>query len=175
MKTLRLGCRIAPAILITILLRSPDASAATLDECIAAALRNNPDVLAATERVQVATAAIKEAHSAYYPTVGSSITYARTDNPPQAFMMLLNQRKASTQSDFNNPSDTDNLALSLGVQYRLYDFGRRALDSEMTRTGAEVSRLVLKGLQNDLIYQVTRGYYSVLQANALVTVLEESI
>ena len=34
---------------------------------------------------------------------------------------------------------------------------------------------VLQGLQNDLIHQVTRGYYSVLQASAFVTVQEESV
>ena len=31
--------------------------------------------------------------------------YARTDNPPQAFMMMLNQRSVSMQSDFNSPPD----------------------------------------------------------------------
>ena len=149
--------------------------AVTLDECIAVSLRNNPDVRAATERVQAARAAIKEAQSAYYPTVGAASTYARTDNPPQAFMMHLNQRNASLMSDFNNPQDTDNLALSLGVKYCLYDFGRRGLNNEMARGGAEVSRLVLRGLQNDLIHQVTRGYYTVLQAGAFVAVQEESV
>jgi outer membrane protein TolC len=90
-------------------------------------------------------------------------------------MMMLNQRNVSMQSDFNNPADTDNLALSLGMKYRLYDFGRRGLDNEMAQGGAEVSRLVLLGLRNDLIHQVTRGYYTVLQAGAFVTVQEESV
>ena len=153
----------------------PGVHAVTLDECIVATLRNNPDVRAATERVQAARAAIKEAQSAYYPMLVGSTTYARTDNPPQAFMMMLNQRNVSMQSDFNNPPDTDNLALSLGVKYRLYDFGRRELDNAMARDGAEISRLVLRGLQNDLIHQVTRGYYSVLQAGAFVAVQEESV
>lgn len=168
-------CRIAPALLVAMLFHLPSASAVTLDECIVTTLRNNPDVRAATERVQAARAAIKEAQSAYYPMLVGSTTYARTDNPPQAFMMMLNQRNVSMQSDFNNPPDTDNLALSLGVKYRLYDFGRRGLDNEMAKDGAEISQLVLRGLQNDLIHQVTRGYYSVLQASAFVMVREESI
>lgn len=153
----------------------PAAKAVTLDDCIAGSLRSNPDVRAATERVQAARATIREARSAYYPMLSSSATYARTDNPPQAFMMMLNQRSVSMQSDFNNPPDTDNLALSLGVKYRLYDFGRRGLDKEMAQGAAEVSRLVLRGLQNDLIHQVTRGYYTVLQADAFVAVQEESV
>ena len=149
--------------------------AATLDDCIAIALRDNPDVRAATERVQAARAALSEARSAYYPTLGSSVTYARTDNPPQAFMMMLNQRSVSMQSDFNNPPDTDNLALGLGLKYRLFDFGRRSLDTAMAREGSEIQQLVLQGLRNELIHQVARGYYSVLQASAYVAVQEESV
>ena len=169
MKTTIVSCMMA------LLLSLPGARAVTLDECIVATLRNNPDVRAAMERVQAATAAIKEAQSSYYPMLVGSTTYARTDNPPQAFMMMLNQRAVSMQSDFNNPSDTDNLALSLGMKYRLYDFGRRELDNKMAEGGADVSRLVLRGLQNDLIHQVARGYYSVLQASAFVAVQEESV
>ena len=165
--------RITPTILVALLSCLPGAQAVTLDECVVATLRNSPDVRAAMERVQAARAAIKEAQSAYYPNLVGSTTYARTDNPPQAFMMMLNQRNVSMQSYFNNPADTDNLAMSLGVKYRLYDFGRRGLDNEMAQRGAEVSRLVLRGLQNDLIHQVTRGYYTVLQAGAFVEVQEE--
>jgi len=139
------------------------------------ALNNNPNVRAATERIQAARAAIREAQSAYYPMIGASVTYARTDNPPQAFLMMLNQRRASLQSDFNNPSDTENLALNLGLKYCLYDFGRRGLDTDMARGAAEITRLVLKGLQNDLIQQVTQGYYSVLQADAFVSVRADTV
>lgn len=175
MKLMAFCSRILPAILVAMLLPNPGADAVTLDECIVTTLQNNPDVHVATERVQAARAAIKEAQSAYYPMLVGSTTYARTDNPPQAFMMMLNQRTVSMQSDFNNPPETDNLALSLGVKYRLYDFGRRELDNEMAKDGAKISQLVLRGLQNDLIHQVTRGYYSVLQAGAFVTVQEESV
>jgi outer membrane protein TolC len=161
--------------LLLFLFLQPGVYAVTLDECIGATLRNNPDVRAATERVHAARAAIKEARSAYYPMLGGSAALARTDNPPQAFMMMLNQRNVSMESDFNNPDDTDNLALGLGVKYRLYDFGRRGLDNQMAKAGAEISRLVLQGLQNNLIHQVTRGYHSVLQAGAFVTVQEESV
>ena len=50
------------ALMILSVLMVSDAFAVTLDECIAATLKNNPDVRAATERVQVARAAIKEYH-----------------------------------------------------------------------------------------------------------------
>lgn len=168
-RTRRAGMALA---LAGLLLR---AQAVTLDACIEAALAGNPDVRAAAERAQAARAAIREAYSAYYPTLGASAGYALTDNPPQAFMMLLNQRDVSMQSDFNNPPSTDNLALSLGAQYMLFDFGRRGLDARMARDSAEIARLVLRGLQNDLVHQVTAGYHGVLQAAAYVTAQEESV
>ena len=174
MKSMNFSSLVTVAILVAMLSYLSVAQAVTLDECIVVTLRNNPDVLAATERIQAATAAIREAQSAYYPLLGGSVAYARTDNAPQAFMLMLNQRSVSLQSDFNNPPDTGNLALSLGIKYRLYDFGRRGLDNDMARCGAEISQLVLSGLQNNLIHQVTRGYYTVLQAVAFVTVREES-
>ncbi len=173
MKRMTGWSRLLPVLCVLLLVAS--AQAVTLDACIAAALRQNPDVRAASERVKAAQASLREAQSAYYPRLGASAAYARTDNPPQAFMMQLNQRSASLQSDFNNPEDTDNLALSLGVQYRLFDFGRRELDTRMAREGSEISRLVLRGLQNELIHQVTRGYYAVLQAEAFTAVREETV
>lgn len=175
MKMTGIGVRGVALFLAVLWLGLSSASAVSLAECIAAALEANPDVCAATERVQAARAAIREAQSAYYPALGGSAAYGRTDNPPQAFMMLLNQRRVSPQSDFNNPPDTDNLALSLGLRYRLIDFGRRGLDSQMAHGEAKIAKLVLRGLQNDLIHQVTRGYYAVLQAAAFVAVREESV
>jgi outer membrane protein TolC len=173
MKRMTGWSRLLPVLGVLLLVAS--AQAVTLDACIAAALRQNPDVRAASERVKAAQASLREAQSAYYPRLGASAAYARTDNPPQAFMMQLNQRSASLQSDFNNPEDTDNLALSLGLQYRLFDFGRRELDTRMAREGSEISQLVLRGLQNELIHQVTRGYYAVLQAEAFTAVREETV
>jgi len=175
MKKMSISCVAGAAITLVLFSCLPCCCALTLDECIVTALRNNPNVRAATERIQAARAAIQEAQSAYYPMIGASVGYARTDNPPQAFMMLLGQRRASLQSDFNNPPDTENIALSLGLKYCLYDFGRRGFETDMARSGAEITRLVLLGLQNDLIHQVTQGYYSVLQADAFVAVREETV
>lgn len=151
------------------------AKAATLDACLMAALENNPDVRAATERVKAARAAVGAAWSAWYPMLSGSAGYARTDNPPQAFMMSLSQRKASLQRDFNNPDDTENLALSLGFQLTLLDFGGRGLGVRMARGQAQVADLALHGLRNELLHQVTRGYYAVLQAEAFTAVQEESL
>ncbi len=170
------ACLPAVVLAVSLILALPQpARSVTLDECLAAALEHNQDVVAAVERLRAARAAVTAAWSAWYPMLGASAGYARTDNPPQAFMMSLNQAQASLEKDFNKPDDTENLALSLGLQLELFDFGRSRLGAKMARGQADVAEFALQGLRNELLHQVTRGYYAVLQAAAFVAVQEESL
>ncbi|MFH0880006.1 MAG: TolC family protein [Lentisphaerota bacterium] len=163
--------------LFTALLLSSAAmvAAATLDECIATALQQNPDAQSASRRVAAAKAGIQEAQSGFYPQLTLSGAYTRSDNPPQAFFMSMNQRSANMQTDINNPDDTENLRLSAGAKMRLLDGGQRSLGIQAARLGTEATRQSLEAVQNDLIYQVTRGFYGVLQARRFVQVLEETV
>jgi outer membrane protein len=147
----------------------------TLEMCIRTALARNPETEAALQRVEAARAAMKQAESAYYPWINLAGSYLRSDNPPQVFMMQLNQRKASLQSDFNNPGDAGDTRLSAGVKYRLFDGGRRGAERGMARSGMNAADAGLSVVQNELIYQVTRGYFSVLQAEAFRQVQRETV
>jgi outer membrane protein len=154
---------------------SPTGQAVTVEECIQTALENNPDARAAAYRVEAAEAAIRQAESAYYPQLTASGTYGRTDNPPQAFFMKLNQRQADMMSDFNHPDDTENYRASIGAKWRLFDGGRRALMRQMALSGTAAAQYAQQALQNELIHQVTRGYHGVLQAQAFVRVQDETV
>ncbi len=147
----------------------------TLPDCLEAALSGSPDLQAVDARLQAARAASRQAASAYYPAVSLSGSWTRTDNPPQAFFMALNQRQASMQSDFNNPDDTENVRGSVGVQWRLFDGGRRGADRRTAGLGADLAALQLEAARNELVHQVTRAYYSVLQARAFTVVQEEAV
>ena len=152
--------------------------AASLEACVTAALDNNPDVQAGMERINAARYMIKEAKSAYYPRLYLAGSYAYTDNPTQAFMMTLNQRNLNMMSpgfDPNEPDATDNTRFTLGLKYRLYNGGTNAIGIEMAEVGKEAYEFQLRAMRNELVYQVTRGYYGVLQAQAFVQVQEESI
>jgi outer membrane protein TolC len=156
----------------------PKASGATLSECIRTALAKNPNAGAAEMRVEAAEAMIAEAESAYYPMLFLAGNYAVTDNPTQAFMMELNQRKLDIRDpdfDPNQPDDTDNFRFSIGLKYRLYDRGKRGIRKTMAELGKDTATKRLSSIQNELIYQVTRGYYNVLQVQDLVSVQNETI
>ncbi len=154
------------------------AQGTTLEDLIAAALKKNPTAQAAALRVDAARAMIKQARSAYYPRVSVSGSYAKTDNPTQAFMMTLNQRQLDMQDpnfDPNDPDDTDNYRLSVGLKYRIFDGGRRGKQIDMAQLGRNAADYRFWSTQNELIHQVTQGYYSILQAQDFVEVQKESV
>jgi outer membrane protein TolC len=150
-------------------------TAPTLSQCITTALKGSPDTRSASARVEAAIAAVKEASSAYYPQLGLAGSWARTDNPPQAFFMSLNQRRASLEKDFNHPDDIENARGSVVAQWRVCDGGRRIADKRAAKMGAQAMESTLDTVRNDLVYQITRAYYGTLQARAFVTVREESV
>lgn len=88
------------------------------------ALQNSPDSQIAAERIEAATAATSLAQASYMPTVGVHSSYGQTNNPMYSFGNILNQGAVDNSIDFNDPSRTDNLNLTLDVNYLLYNGGR---------------------------------------------------
>lgn len=168
-----LGNWTAPFYLALALLLAP-ARAVTLDACVQAALEANPDAQAAEARIAAARAAVRQATSAWYPTVTLASTVARSDNPPEAFFMQLNQRTASLQNDFNHPGDVDNWRNSVGAKVRLLDAGQRGFQRDAAQLGAQAEAAGKRALDNELVHQVARAFYGVLQAQAFVQVRQES-
>ncbi len=177
-RILRLKSILWACLAFSLILLNGHAQAVTLEECIREALKRNPDANAAAIRVEAARAMISEADSAYFPQLSVAGGYAVTDNPTQAFMMQLNQRNLDIMApgfDPNDPGNTDNLRLSAELKYRIYDFGQRRMMSESAALGADAVKFQLAAVRNELIYQITRGYFSILQALDYVTVQQETI
>jgi len=157
---------------------------AVLDGFIREALSGNPGVRAMSHRVAASRAALRQARSAWLPRLSATAAYMITDNAPQAFMMALNQRRLDTRDpgfDFNSPDDTENIRLSLGMKYRLYD-GARGARISGAGIGGQIAAAQEQAVRNTLVHEVTRGYYQVLEAQAFVAVqtaalasLEESL
>ena len=159
------------------ILTVPAARAVTLDDAVRTALGNSPTLQAAESRIDSAQAMLRQAKSYYYPSIGLAATYALSDNPPQAFMMTLNQRSLNMQDpafDPNNPDDTDNLRGSVVAQWRLFDRQRDA-GRNMARYGAAASAEAFAAARNQLVHEVTRGFYGVLQAQSFAAVQEKAV
>lgn len=159
------------------LLGASAARAVTLEEAIRAARERSPTLQAAESRIETAQAMLRQAQSYSFPAIGLAANYARSDNPPQAFMMTLNQRRLNMMDPAfnpNHPDDTDNVRGSVTAQWRLFDLPRDA-GRHMARYGAQASAAVFAAARNQLVHEVTRGFYAVLQAQALAAVQTKAI
>jgi len=157
---------------------SAGADGLSLERCIDAGLNHAPDIKASLSRLAAARSAVKSAESAYYPWISVSSALMQSDNPPQAFMMTLNQRRLDMRDpafDPNHPDDTGNLGAGIGAQYRLFDGGRRSLDHAMAELGASAAGENLNAVRNELVHQITRAYYGAMKAKTFISVMEESV
>ena len=156
---------------------APVAQAVTLEQAVQAALDNSPTLQAATAKIDAAQAMLRQAKSYYYPSVGLAANYSVSDNPIQTFMMELNQRQMNMMApdfDPNDPEDTDNLRGSITAQWRLFDV-QRAAGNAMARLGSQASAEAFAATRNQLVHDVTRGFYGVLQAQAFAAVQEQAV
>ena len=150
----------------------------TLDQGVREALARNPSIEAAEFRWAAARAAIGEARSAWYPQLALSAGYHRTDNPPQAFMMILNQGRLDMTDpafDPNRPEDTGNLNLTATARYLLYDGGVRSRSVRMAARSAALAEARRDAVRNALAFEVVRAWYGVLQSQAFVALREVTI
>ncbi len=170
----RCRCMLLVAMLATVSLTRADLS---LDTLVSQALQQNPGLESLQHQVRAATSAQREARAAYYPQLGASVQYLMTDNAPQAFMLQLNQRQLDMQDpsfDPNHPDDTENIQMSLGVQYPLFHRARRPRQ-RAAQLHTELAGEQVSAARNALIYAVTRGYYQVLEAQAFAAVQEAAL
>jgi len=149
--------------------------ALTLPQALKLALDKNPDLATAQQRLAAARAALRQADAAFWPHLRVSESYAASDNPVQAFMMTLNQRAFSLNSNFNHPDTTDNLNTKLLATYPLYNGGSDLAARQAARLGAEARANSLDAVRNELVFSVTRSFYTIGKARRFVSTTESAV
>ncbi len=139
------------------------------------ALSENPDVRAAAERIGEAEARLGEATSAFYPRVDGRIGFARTDNPAQAFAMILNQRKFSFDLDFNNPGPTQNVRPEILGAFPIFRGGQDYLRRQAAELGVEAAKLERLAVRNALTEAVIDAFYALVAAPQLADSASASV
>jgi len=143
-----------------------------LESLVRTAWQANPGLHATVHRAEAAQGALRQARSAYYPRFHAAVGYTVTDNPPQAFMMALNQRQLDMRAPAFDPNATDDMAnfrFTVGARYRLYD-GTRGPHAAAAGLAERIAFEHLRAARNALAHAVTRGYYEVLEAQAFAAV-----
>ena len=78
-------CPIAPA--------EPKQPVYTLEQAIETALANNPELGVMQARIEQADAQLGQAMASFYPQIKTSLSYQYSNNPAQAFSMLIAERR----------------------------------------------------------------------------------
>jgi len=147
----------------------------TVREAVGFALDNSPDVRITLERIKGARAAIVAAQSAYYPRIGLSAGYNRTNNPMYSFGNILNQGQFTPDIDFNQPGISDDLNLTASVQYRFYNGGSDEAGVRAARAGEQAARFEQAAISSRLGFEVVRSFYSIVQAEENVQARESAL
>jgi TolC family type I secretion outer membrane protein len=147
----------------------------TLEEAILLALDRNPDLWAAADRIGIAEAHVSEASSAFYPQIGARLGYARTDNPAQAFAMIVAQRRFSPATDINNPGATQNWRPEIVATWSIFRGFQDANGIEAARKASELAAFEKSALRNALGQAVTDTYFVHLAAKQQVEVATTSV
>ena len=151
----------------------------TLQEAIATAVADNPEMTAAESRVEAAQTRVRQARSGYLPQLSFSETFNQTTNPVGAFGTKLNQA-AITQQDFaperlNDPEAINNFITAFNLEWSLYNGGQTMIGMEQAKQHLEGSDSYLKRTRQQVISRTARAYVGLLLAEKSVLVIQEAL
>jgi outer membrane protein len=143
---------------------SPAAQTLTLVEAEKIAIQNHPQIQAATEVANVAKEQVKQARSAYYPTVNGSLTGAEAES---------NSRIAA--GFLNNPIIYDRYANGFAVSQLVTDFGRTHELVKSSNLHAQAQQENVVTTRAEVLLNVDRAYYAILKSQTLLRVAQETV
>lgn len=136
----------------------------TLHDAEQRALDNHPEVRARRYTSLAASETVREAKSAYYPTVLGSVTGAGAQEGTRI-----------AAGGLNNPTILDRFAAGFAVSQLLTDFGRTndLVKSQSLRADAQQQEVA--STRDDVVLQVDRAYFDGLRAQAVLKVAQQTV
>src|SRR5262252_358685 len=119
------------------------------------ALKNHPRVSAEMLRALAAGQLITETRAAFFPTVFGSLTGAAASDSARI-----------AAGGLNNPEIYDRFATGLTVSQLITDFGRTRNLSRSAQLGAQAQNETVEATRAEILLQVDRAYFGVLQSQA---------
>jgi outer membrane protein TolC len=154
----------------------PSAKTYTLEQAVDYALANNPEMNIMQARIEQANAQLGEALASFYPQIKTSLSYQHSDNPAQAFAMIIAQRRLDFNSgNFNHPGGVDNYRPQVTASYSLFRGGQDYYLSQAAELGIESSELEKSATRNRLANNVATAYYGELVAIEAHQISQRSI
>lgn len=133
----------------------------TLDEAVRIALENHSSVKSAQFQIKAQDAVVHQQMAAYYPSINLNSFYRTTNT------------RASSSSGSARGLDTLSHAANLSMI--LYNFGKREGLVQSARDTLDATQYAYNTTSNNISLAAKQAYYGVLQADALLTVNEDTV
>jgi outer membrane protein len=154
---------------------SARAESLTLDQCVASALKNNPDIATADFEIEAATAVKKKTVGSYGPKVKLEAGVQIWDRTMPFDLGPLNAMLSTSGVALPNFRDQvtwsfgATIAQPLGALWTIHE------GYALTKLGVDVARIEREVSQRNVVFQVTEAYYRVLQAKRMAEVAQKSV
>ena len=137
----------------------------TLEQAHAIALKSHPDIAAADYRALAAMEVFKQARSGLLPQAN-------------LYGSLVQAESANTRimaGGLNNPSVFNRAAFGAGLSQLITDFGRTTNLTASTRLQASAANRSAQTTRQQVLLDVDRDYFAVLQAQAIGNVAQQTV
>lgn len=135
----------------------------------------NPTLGAARARLEEARATRREVRASALPELSLGLSYVATDEPAQAFALLLDQEELSLGPGFDpTPGTIENWRKELRLDWPLFAPGR-AESRRAAREGEEAARLAGEAVERRLLNAGIQAWLGLRAARELAEVARDSI
>ena len=165
--------KIFPVILfLSLLVSEITAQGYTLDDCIRTALEGKKTVLSAELGVVSATKGLTGSYSGLLPSLRATTSAGQTQFPEQESVTINYE---TLTLDTTKTSHFNNLSAGVSLDQTIYDGGRSFNQVKQARTNLDIARLNQRLTKIQVIQNVIKSYYGLLQAQKLLDVAEKNL
>lgn len=138
----------------------------TLGGTVQAVLDANPGITNLTELANAAGSRLSQSQSGFLPQITGTATYTRLDPVSQATF------GAGPPLSF---VPNNNYDVHITAQYEIYDFGKRAASTELTRSQVQTAQDNIVVARRDLAFNAAQTYYNILFYRESIRVQDQQI
>jgi len=132
-----------------------------LEECLAKAQKNRPDLKLASKSILLASKESKIVASSFYPQVGADLNYYRYGDEPIV-----------DGSKFQRPSEW---RAGVSLQWKLFEWGKTYYTYKQTRHRVSELEAEYKNLQNQISFEVKAAYLKIKEAAQRIVVARKGV
>jgi len=150
----------------------------TLDEAVATALANNPEVRAASERAAASADRLEGGKSHRLPKIGLSESFVYTNNPAEVFALSLNQGRFDMEdfflSDPNNPDPLSTWITRIDLTLPVYTGGKLSARIGQARSMATAEEHSYARTREKVAFETITAYVNLAKAREHAALLKKA-